>query len=259
MWGGFRGACKSFLLLWKKDEHHFINIFHWSCFYSSSSLLELRLSISNNRCLLVFLFEDGDLCICPEWHFYFAIFHCGHWPTVNMQLISPLCIWNVTADERTCIRMLWISYGMHTFGHTSVSCFNKQSLWSIYFPTGCGSQTCWYTTDSCSPGPPYLAPRFRLVFHVLWAWRGGVGRIAPCSTTLRSKQTDGFGREWREEKHSNLTRRFVGWIGNTKRLAACIWQNSPLGTLLRKTWGESCIFVLCGQEESHLVSALSLL
>lgn len=56
---------------------------------------------------------------------------------------------------------------MHTFGHTHVSCFNKQSLWSIYFPTGCGSQTCWYTTDSHSPSPPCLASRFEIGIGIL--------------------------------------------------------------------------------------------
>lgn len=27
-----------------------------------------------------------------------------------------------------------------------VACFDRQWLWSIYFPAGCGSPTCWYTT-----------------------------------------------------------------------------------------------------------------
>lgn len=27
-----------------------------------------------------------------------------------------------------------------------VACFNRRWLWSIYFPTGCGNSTCWYTT-----------------------------------------------------------------------------------------------------------------
>lgn len=27
-----------------------------------------------------------------------------------------------------------------------VACFDRRWLWSIYFPSGCGNPTCWYTT-----------------------------------------------------------------------------------------------------------------
>lgn len=85
--------------------------------------------------------------------FYLALFHRGHWPIVNTSCLSP-CLWNVTADERTCIRLLWISHGMRTFVLAHISCFNKQSLWSIYFLSGCGNQTCLYTISPGSQGPP---------------------------------------------------------------------------------------------------------
>lgn len=67
----------------------------------------------------------------------------------RMCLISPLCLWNVKAEEQTCICSLWISHGMHHFQFTpavDVACYDRRWLWSIYFSTGCGNSTCWYTT-----------------------------------------------------------------------------------------------------------------
>lgn len=62
---------------------------------------------------LIHLIKIGGLPPSPS-----PIFHPGFVALPCVRLISPLCLWNVSAEERACTCSLWISHGMHHFRFT---------------------------------------------------------------------------------------------------------------------------------------------